>query len=192
MNSSSLAVSPSKKRGLKLKKNLEDSPVLGTERANQLVQKIVDSFVQGVDYGTIPGCKKPSLYKPGAEKPCLAFNLDPQFERDTEVLEMLKGVSNLVAVKCTLIARHTGKRVGEGRGSAILGAKANCADPNSTVKMAEKSAQIDAVLRTFALSGRFTQDVEDMKIQFNVKDNKGAKSTITIDNSTGEVKEVKL
>ena len=35
---------------------------------------------QGVHYGIIPGCKKPSLLKPGAEKLCAAFRLDPEFE----------------------------------------------------------------------------------------------------------------
>ena len=35
---------------------------------------------EGVHYGTIPGCKKPSLLKPGAEKLCKAFMLQPEFE----------------------------------------------------------------------------------------------------------------
>jgi hypothetical protein len=35
---------------------------------------------EGVHYGIIPGCKKPSLLKPGAEKLCAAFRLEPEFE----------------------------------------------------------------------------------------------------------------
>jgi predicted DNA-binding ribbon-helix-helix protein len=55
--------------------------------------------------------------------------------------------------------------MGEGRGSSVLGSKPNCNTPNSAVKMAEKSAHIDAVLRTFALSDRFYQDLEDIAVE---------------------------
>lgn len=181
-----------KKKELQRKEPKQSIPTLGTEKANRLIQEIVEAFTEKVDYGTIPGCKKPSLFKPGAEKPCLAFNLEPRFERDVEMYTMLPGVQNLIAFKCILIDRRTGERVGEGRGSTILGSRANCSDPNSATKMAEKSAQIDAVLRTFALSGRFTQDVEDMNLNINVRDQNGKKSRIEIDHATGGVTEVSL
>lgn len=133
---------------------------------NQEIERLVSQFEDGVDYGTIYSQKsgqaigKPSLWKPGSEKVCVMFNLDPQFCQDTEVLNMLGNPKGLVALKCQLIDRTTGQRVGEGRGCAMLGDKGR--DFNTTVKIAEKSAQIDAVLRTFALSQRFTQDLEDM------------------------------
>lgn len=34
----------------------------------------------GIDYGVIPGSEKPTLLKPGAERLCSAFGLNPQFE----------------------------------------------------------------------------------------------------------------
>lgn len=189
---------PNQEKRLTVKKRkqrkdlLSNAPTLGTEKANQLIDQIVNAFTVNVDYGIIQGCKKPSLYKPGAEKPCLAFNLEPRFERDVEMYTMLPNVANLIAFKCILIDRSTGGRVGEGRGSSILGSRPNCSDPNAATKMAEKSAQIDAVLRTFALSGRFTQDVEDMKLHLKVTDQNGKKSTVIIDNTTGSVHEVAL
>ena len=48
-------------------------------RQVQLIQEIMANVMK-VDehYGTIPGCKKPSLYKPGAEKLSVTFRLSPE------------------------------------------------------------------------------------------------------------------
>ena len=70
---------------------------------------------------------------------------------------MLGDIKGLVAFKCTLV---NGEFVGEGRGAASLLKNSN--DPNKTLKMAQKSAFIDAVLRASGLSDFFTQDLEDM------------------------------
>ncbi len=48
-----------------------------------LIQEVMQSvMIEGTHYGTIPGCKKPSLYKPGAEKILSTFGLkaDPDIE----------------------------------------------------------------------------------------------------------------
>jgi len=164
-------------------------PSLGTEAATRFIERILQGFVKDVDYGIIKAGMKPSLYKPGAEKVCFAFNLDPQFEKDTDTLSMMPEVKNLVAYKCTLINRLTKDRVGEGRGAAILGSKANCQDPNSTIKMAQKSAMVDAALRVFALSQRYTQDVEDMDLTGR---NKTQPTMVRISPTTGEVRQESL
>ena len=45
------------------------------------VLEIKDTIMKkGVHYGIIQGCNKPSLLKPGAEKLCTAFMLQPEFE----------------------------------------------------------------------------------------------------------------
>lgn len=49
--------------------------------------------------------------------------------------------------------------MGEGRGSRCL--KQDGGDTNKALKMSEKSALIDAILRTGALSEVFTQDLGD-------------------------------
>jgi hypothetical protein len=51
------------------------------QKAIQDVKKSV--MVQGVHYGVIPGCKKDSLLKPGAEVLCQAFGLIPIIETRT-------------------------------------------------------------------------------------------------------------
>lgn len=47
----------------------------------QLIQQAMKEIMkQDVHYGIIPGTKKPTLYKAGAEKICLLFRLRPTFE----------------------------------------------------------------------------------------------------------------
>ena len=46
---------------------------------------------QGIDYGTIPGTKKPTLLKPGAEKLCRLFNLRPNFNLIQSVVDVSNG-----------------------------------------------------------------------------------------------------
>jgi len=65
-------------------------------------------------YGKIPGTDKPTLLKPGAEKLCLAFRLDPNYEIIREVRE-----KDFIAytVKCTLSHIPTAQEVASGIGS---------------------------------------------------------------------------
>jgi len=57
---------------------------LTAEELIQLTQNILQlkakAMKEQVHYGIIPGCKKPSLWKPGAKKMCAAFRLEPKFE----------------------------------------------------------------------------------------------------------------
>jgi LAGLIDADG-like domain len=61
---------------------------------------------------------------------------------------------------CTLRTR-SGEIVGEGRGARSI--KKDGGDVNKAIKMAEKSANVSAVLRTGCLSDVFTSDLEDMQ-----------------------------
>lgn len=122
------------------------------------ITKVNAICVEGKDYHIIQG--KKSLAKGGAEKIASIFHWTAKFDKDTEALEMLGDIKGLVAFKCTLT---NGQVVGEGRGAALL--TKNNSDPNKTLKMAQKSAFIDAVLRASGLSDFFTQDLEDMPRQ---------------------------
>ncbi len=65
-------------------------------------------------YGVIPGTgTKPTLLKAGAEKLCLTFRLDPQYD----ITERQDGVHLHVTSKCTLYHIPTGQRFGSGMGS---------------------------------------------------------------------------
>lgn len=119
------------------------------------ITKVNSICVEGKDYHVIQG--KKSLAKGGAEKIASIFHWTAMFTKDSESLEMLGAKEGLVAFKCSL---SNGEFVGEGRGAALL--TRNNGDPNKTLKMAQKSAFIDAVLRASGLSDFFTQDLEDM------------------------------
>lgn len=139
-----------------------------------ITQYISKHMTSGADYGTIKfGGKesKPSLFKPGSEKFLSLFKLTARFEKDTDTWEMAGSENGVFAYKCLLMSQ-SGAVVGEGRGVSKLTEKAGWTI-NNAVKIAEKRAQIDAVLRTGALSDFFTQDLEDMTQYDNsaVKDN---------------------
>ena len=65
-------------------------------------------------YGVIPGTgTKPTLLKAGAEKLCLTFRLDPQYEST----ERFEGLHLFVKSKCTLYHIPSGQRFGSGEAS---------------------------------------------------------------------------
>lgn len=132
------------------------------------IREIINSYiknnmVEGKDYGSINikgHQSKPSLFKPGAEKFCGLFKIRPAFRKDPETVEMLGNKPGIIAYVCELVDTQ-GRIIGEGRGSSSVSPDAADFDVNKAIKIAEKRAQIDAVLRTGALSDFFTQDMED-------------------------------
>lgn len=88
----------------------------GVLKQVQIIQEVMHQVMK-VDehYGTIPGTKKPSLYKPGAEKLSLTFRLRPEYDiRRSD----LPGGHREYEVVCTLYHIPTGQSVGQGVGSA--------------------------------------------------------------------------
>lgn len=80
-----------------------------------LIQNIMKSVMrQDEHYGVIPGTKKPSLLKPGAEKLCLTFRLAPVY--DVERIMLPDGHREYI-INAKLIHIPTGRCWGEGLGS---------------------------------------------------------------------------
>jgi hypothetical protein len=129
------------------------------ENREEFMSKVATAMKEGKDYHIIQN--KKSLAKGGAEKIASIFRWDAEFQKDVDVIEAFK-LDGLIAFICNL--SNEGRTVGQGRGAATL--QKNNGDPNKTIKMAQKSAYIDAVIRTSGLSDIFTQDLEDMK-EFN-------------------------
>lgn len=141
-------------------------------------RKLIKDFIQshledGVDYGKIHvvnrdkcpdsyNCKKDYhyskavLFKPGQEKLFSLFQITSELERDEETYTMLPNMPGLVAYKCVMF--RNGQKVGEGRGSAVVGD--NRRDTNATIKIAEKRARMDACL-SLGFSEYFAQDLDD-------------------------------
>lgn len=128
------------------------------EKRAEFITKVKAIMVEGKDYHVIQG--KKSLAKGGAEKIGSIFGWTAVFEKDISVSESFREVPGLIAFVCKL--SKSGMVIGEGRGAALLGK--NAGDPNKTIKMAQKSAYIDATLRASGLSDFFTQDLEDMQM----------------------------
>lgn len=83
-------------------------------RRVNIVREVFDKVMkEETHWGTIPGCKQPSLYKPGAELVCSMFRLVPEYE--TETSEM-PGGHREVRVKCILKSVSTGAAWGQGLG----------------------------------------------------------------------------
>src|SRR5262249_14687829 len=87
---------------------------------------------------------KATLCKPGSEKICGLLQLRPRFKRDVDAWEMLGGEAGLVTLVCELVT-PAGVVVAEGRGARHR--DQDFGDVNKCLKMAQKSAQTDAVLR---------------------------------------------
>ena len=80
----------------------------------QKIQQVMEAVMQENEhYGVIPGTQKPTLLKPGAEKLCLTFRLDPQYDSH----ELYDGKHLTVKSKCTLWHIPTSLRMGSGEGS---------------------------------------------------------------------------
>ena len=159
------------------------------------VMEIKDTIMkEGVHYGIIQGCSKPSLLKPGAEKLCTAFMLQPEFEticRDDpnrtikwekwdykgkkKVSGTTKGYIDYDS-SCTLVHIPTGDTWARNVGGSCnnFESKYRSQNPydvkNTLEKMAEKRALVAAVLIGTALSDMFTQDIEDMPYLVNGND----------------------
>ena len=80
-----------------------------------LIQHVLREVMQkDQHYGVIPGTgTKPTLLKAGAEKLCLTFRLDPQYEST----ERYEGAHLTVKSKCVLYHITSGQRFGSGEGS---------------------------------------------------------------------------
>ena len=104
---------------------------------------------------------KPSLWKPGAEKICGMMGLIPRFPNIAEYERAtLRGEDiKTIILKCEL---HTGNGFVAAEGTGARRIDQDRGDINKSLKMAVKSAHIDATLRVAGLSELFTQDIEDM------------------------------
>ncbi len=136
-----------------------------SENRKALIDWIRSSLVEGVDFGAVPlrrgGYSKPSLRKPGAEKICGMLGVTATFpslhEYETSALQGRE--IHQIVLRCHLLAPD-GQVVADGVGARSL--EQDQGDLNKALKMAMKSAHIDATLRMAGLSEIFTQDLEDM------------------------------
>lgn len=104
---------------------------------------------------------KPSLYKAGADFVCDLLVVRDEYAADMDGWQQLGSPKGVFVYACRLLSRSNSELLGEGRGVRAVGQKGG--DENNAIKMAKKSAKVDAVLNAFGLSDLFTQDAEDIK-----------------------------
>jgi hypothetical protein len=157
------------------------SPTQLIERHKEITVLIQEALEEKIDYGPIPGTNgKNVLLKPGAERLCVAFGCHPEYKVMTADADHEKVNSYTkynkqeksfgfyrYVIGCDLV--KDGKVVGNGIGSCSTMESKYISRPrdceNTVLKMAQKRAFVAAVLNTFALSDRFTQDVEDAVVE---------------------------
>ena len=118
---------------------------------------------QKISFGRMPKGQepKPTLLKAGAEKICSILGIIAIFPNLHEIERMVMGGGELnnIVVKCQLM--HDQTVIGEGIGARTMKQDRN--DPNKALKMATKSAFLDATIRAIGLGGAYTQDGEDLE-----------------------------
>lgn len=130
------------------------------EMRKDFTKKVVSIMVEGKDFHKIKfgGKEVQVLAKGGAEKVASALGWKAEFIKDSETYEMLGSPAGTLCYICNL---KNGEFVGQGRGARNI--RQDQGDVNKTIKMAQKSAFIDAVLRGSGLSDLFTQDLEQQE-----------------------------
>jgi hypothetical protein len=136
-------------------------------RLKELQEFVRAVMVKDEDYGIIPGTRKPTLLKPGAEKLCEIYGLVPNFYRVEAERDWEAGFF-YVEIRCTLTSKRTQAVVAEGVGSCNSKERRYANQDvysiaNTVLKMAKKRALVDATLSATRSSGLFTQDLEDME-----------------------------
>ncbi|WP_069649663.1 hypothetical protein [Caloranaerobacter ferrireducens] len=149
--------------------NVDIQQVAGTMQKIARFQAVIQKTLkQNHDFGVIPGSRKPTLLKPGAEKILMLMGLTSEYE----LLEKVQDYENgffAFTVRCRLLKGD--QLITEGLGHCNSREKkyqSDKVDPytiaNTCLKMAKKRAQIDATLTVASLSEVFTQDLEDMDL----------------------------
>jgi hypothetical protein len=141
--------------------DLERSMQMWSEQRHIVKKFLQQELVEGTDFYTlrIKGREtKPALSKAGSEKFLALFQVRATFAQDAATWEMLGKPEGTLCYVCHLHTR-SGELMGEGRGARTV--QQDGGDINKAVKMGQKSALVDAILRTGALSDVFTQDLDE-------------------------------
>lgn len=134
-------------------------------RMEMLQTFVKELMIPGLDYGLIPGCPKPSLFKSRAEKLCDIYGFSKLIAVINRMEDWQEGIFSY-EVKATLINKRTSLVEAEGVGCCNSKERKyvkmdGFSIVNTILKMAKKRAIVDAVLSATRSSGIFSQDVEE-------------------------------
>lgn len=166
---------------------------------HESLAKIIHNALKvDTDYGMIKGTNKNTLYKAGAERLNIAFGTHPEYELVEKELDhdrenkyfyfdkykKLTTTSTSFGLyryvyKCKIV-KLDGRCIAEAQGSCSTLEQKYISRPrdmeNTVIKMAQKRAFVAATLHAFALSDRFTQDMEDTEFEVSSFPNSSSSS----------------
>jgi hypothetical protein len=127
------------------------------------------NLTRDTDFGVIEGTKKPSLYKPGAEKICLTYGLMQRYFTESAIEDYNAEIPFFMyRIRCDLVANVNGQEqvICSSNGSANTREKRNGRalpwdTANSSLKMAQKRALVGAAISVSGISDMFAQDIEN-------------------------------
>lgn len=144
---------------------------LAKEQKQRLKEFIESQLIDGVDFGMIPKSRKPSLFKPGAEKLARLFQLGIRVvDKWHEINRENKWA--IFSYTMEVYSLNTGIGISQCEGSANSGESKYRNVPFSDVlntlqKMGQKRAQVGAVISAVSASDFYTHDVEDAQEHVN-------------------------
>jgi len=148
------------------------------DQRRMLMEFVSGQLRKDVDYGIIPGVKKNSLYKPGAEKLLRLFGLGVRFERISETLDRRDNFA-MYTYKAVVFHMKSGVTIAECEGTCnsqevkykertkwvnrepVKEPTPVCDIMNTLSKMSQKRAMVGAVILATGASDFFTQDIDD-------------------------------
>lgn len=98
--------------GLAAAQTTQYSAIEIRQRVNLVQEVMRNIMIKDTHYGVIPGTKKPSLYKPGAEVLCVTFRVADKYEIEDLSAD---GIARF-RVRCVGVHQVTGDVLGEGVG----------------------------------------------------------------------------
>lgn len=149
---------------LKIEEQSKEMVEHRVKQINGIAEVLKNEMKNGTDYGIIPGTKNPTLYKAGAEKVMLMYNLYAKYTILEKNIDKETGFVEY-EFKAELFTRQGNQFVSEGYGHMDNDEKGAKGQPRNTIlKKAKKRAMVDAVLAIGNLSATFTQDLEDGQV----------------------------
>lgn len=88
------------------------------DQVNTIQEIMRQVMKEGTHYGVIPGCEKPSLYKPGAEKIFMTFHLRPLINPATDIIITPLPNGHREVMIITHVLNYEGVELATGIGSA--------------------------------------------------------------------------
>lgn len=161
------------------------------EAQQEITSIIAKVLTEDTDYGIIKGTKRPTLFKAGAERVLRSFGCIAEYRVLSETIDPARSVAikrkqwnnahrddksfTMVedttlgfyryVIRCDVLHQASGVVIAYGLGACSTVEQKYADRPNelenTILKMACKRALVAGALNAFALSDRFTQDVED-------------------------------